>query len=108
MDGEVTTTRPYYYGYYDSLIGRWPSKYPIEERGGNSLSGFVQNEGGDKWDFLGLETYTISGNVTLDDDVTRDLNGDHDRGIETFYAPHGRSLNTYNNLYCCCLVSEKM
>jgi len=32
----------YTYRYYDPLTGRWPSKDPIEERGGLNLYGFVQ------------------------------------------------------------------
>lgn len=35
----------YYYGYrfYDPVTGRWPSRDPIEELGGNNLYGFVLN-----------------------------------------------------------------
>jgi RHS repeat-associated protein len=45
----------YYYGYrwYDPLSGRWPSKDPIEERGGLNLYGFVGNQVIDIVDFLG-------------------------------------------------------
>jgi RHS repeat-associated protein len=45
----------YYYGYryYDPLTGRWPSRDPIEERGGVNLYGFVGNDGVNKWDYLG-------------------------------------------------------
>jgi RHS repeat-associated protein len=36
----------YYYGYrfYDPLTGRWPSRDPIEESGGDNLYGFVLNQ----------------------------------------------------------------
>ncbi|MBK1835288.1 RHS repeat-associated core domain-containing protein, partial [Roseibacillus ishigakijimensis] len=36
----------YYYGYryYDPVTGRWPSRDPIEERGGENLYGFVYND----------------------------------------------------------------
>ena len=39
------TTGLYYYGYrfYDPVTGRWPSRDPIEEEGGNNLYGFVIN-----------------------------------------------------------------
>jgi RHS repeat-associated protein len=35
----------YYYGYryYDPVTGRWPSRDPIEEKGGMNLYGFVRN-----------------------------------------------------------------
>ncbi|MCW1887021.1 RHS repeat-associated core domain-containing protein [Luteolibacter flavescens] len=44
MDAE---TGLYYYGYryYDPVTGRWPSRDPIEERGGVNLYGFVGNDG---------------------------------------------------------------
>jgi hypothetical protein len=50
----------YYYGYryYDPLTGRWPSRDPIEERGGADLYGFVGNGGINNVDTLGL--YTLS------------------------------------------------
>jgi RHS repeat-associated protein len=45
----------YGYRYYDPLTGRWPSRDPIEERGGVNLYGFVGNDGVDRVDILGLE-----------------------------------------------------
>ena len=47
----------YYYGYrwYDPLTGRWPSRDPIEERGGVNLYGFVGNDGVDEIDIFGLK-----------------------------------------------------
>ena len=44
-----------YYGYrfYDPETGRWPSRDPIQERGGVNLYGFVGNDGVNKWDYLG-------------------------------------------------------
>ncbi|MES2995173.1 MAG: RHS repeat-associated core domain-containing protein [Verrucomicrobiota bacterium] len=46
----------YYYGYrdYDPLTGRWPSRDPIEEEGGVNVYGFVNNDGVNLWDFLGM------------------------------------------------------
>jgi RHS repeat-associated protein len=45
-----------YYGYrwYDPATGRWPSRDPIEEEGGNNLYGFVGNRGLNAVDVLGL------------------------------------------------------
>ncbi len=46
----------YYYGYryYDSVNGRWPSRDPIEEEGGENLYGFVLNDPNNHIDLLGL------------------------------------------------------
>jgi len=51
----------YGYRYYDPVTGRWPSRDPIEEEGGANLYGFVQNEGSNDYDLLGL----TSGNELL-------------------------------------------
>ncbi|MCX6868282.1 MAG: hypothetical protein NTV46_19165 [Verrucomicrobia bacterium] len=45
----------YGYRYMDPLTGRWPSRDPIEEEGGENLYGFVGNDGASSWDKLGLE-----------------------------------------------------
>lgn len=46
----------YYYGYryLDPVTGRWPSRDPIEERGGINLYGFLDNDAIVQWEFLGL------------------------------------------------------
>jgi RHS repeat-associated protein len=46
----------YYYGYryYDAVAGRWINKDPIGEEGGFNLCGFVNNNGVNSWDRLGL------------------------------------------------------
>ena len=44
----------YGYRYYDPITGRWPSRDPIEERGGINLYGFGGNDGVKRWDILGL------------------------------------------------------
>ena len=47
----------YYYGYryYDPVMGRWPSRDPIGERGGVNLYGFIGNASIYYIDILGLE-----------------------------------------------------
>jgi RHS repeat-associated protein len=45
----------YGYRYYDPLTGRWPSRDPLEEKGGMNLYVFVGNDGVGNWDFLGLD-----------------------------------------------------
>jgi len=56
LDHEVTTAPLYYYGYryLDPVTGRWPSRDPIEERGGVNLYGFVGNNGVNVIDLFGL------------------------------------------------------
>jgi hypothetical protein len=44
----------YGYRWYDPITGRWPSRDPIEERGGVNLYGFVGNNTNGKTDALGL------------------------------------------------------
>ena len=52
---DLTTGLYYYtYRYYDPLTGRWPSRDPIEERGGVNLYGFVENNPNWNIDYLGL------------------------------------------------------
>lgn len=57
----VAETALYYYGYryYDPVTGRWKSRDPIEERGGYNLYGFVDNDGVNSFDILGLKTETL-------------------------------------------------
>jgi RHS repeat-associated protein len=44
----------YGYRYYDPTVGRFLGRDPIEEYGGWSLYGFVNNDGVNYWDLLGL------------------------------------------------------
>ncbi len=45
----------YGFRYYEPVTGRWPSRDPIEERGGVNLYGFVGNGGVGRWHYLGKE-----------------------------------------------------
>ena len=51
----------YYYGYryYGPQTGRWPSRDPINERGGINLYGFVGNDGVNRLDYLGLVEHHV-------------------------------------------------
>ena len=49
----------YAYRYFDPLTGRWPSRDPIEEEGGLNLYGFVNNDGVDHHDKLGLISFQM-------------------------------------------------
>ena len=56
----------YIYRYYDPLSGRWPSRDPIEERGGLNLYGFVGNDGVNWLDILGLATEKDGNKINVD------------------------------------------
>ncbi|MFC7339560.1 RHS repeat-associated core domain-containing protein [Haloferula chungangensis] len=47
--------------HYDPNIGRWLSRDPIGEQGGINLYGFVENDGVNRWEFLGLRPYDTVG-----------------------------------------------
>ena len=42
------------YRYYDPTTGRWPSRDPIGENGGENLYGFIGNDGINHVDYLAL------------------------------------------------------
>ena len=64
-----SSTGLYYYGYryYDPVTGRWPSRDPIEERGGINLYGMIGNNCIMGWDVLGLESGCERGFCCEDD-----------------------------------------
>jgi hypothetical protein len=56
------------------VTGRWPSRDPIEERGGRNLYGFAGNSPISNWDFLGKSTrYGLRG--AEEDSITSEDNG---------------------------------
>ena len=67
----------YYYGYryYDPVTGRWPSRDPIEEKGGVNLYGFVNNDGINSIDLFGLSQKrncrSLSKNLSINLDSDR-------------------------------------
>ncbi|RYD19890.1 MAG: RHS repeat-associated core domain-containing protein [Verrucomicrobiaceae bacterium] len=67
----------YYYGYryYDATTGRWPSKDPINEKGGINLYGFIGNDGINSWDLLGLLERTGNGHHLFNFATLRDHTG---------------------------------
>jgi RHS repeat-associated protein len=60
LPAKTTGVTDYGYRYYDPVTGRWPSRDPIEERGGINLYGFVGNDGVNKWDILGESESTAT------------------------------------------------
>jgi|GEM_PF-7001912 len=49
----------YGYRYYDSGLGRWLSRDPIEETGGRNIYGFLGNTPNDSVDYLGRERVAV-------------------------------------------------
>jgi hypothetical protein len=52
--GNITELTLYGYRYYNPQLGRWPSRDPIGEQGGLNLYGFVENDGVNNFDIVGL------------------------------------------------------
>lgn len=49
----------YGYRYYDAKNGRFINRDPIEERGGMNLYGFCGNDGINRYDYLGLDGWSL-------------------------------------------------
>jgi RHS repeat-associated protein len=77
----------YYYGYrwYDPYTGRWPSRDPIEERGGVNLYGFVGNDGVGSLDAAGLSPVRISEYFTFNQTQVDDFAS---KGFEAVFTPN--------------------
>jgi RHS repeat-associated protein len=56
---QVSNYYLYKYRHYDPALSRWPSRDPIEERGGVNLYGFINNQPTHSWDYLGLDNYVL-------------------------------------------------
>jgi RHS repeat-associated protein len=56
-DAQAADVLVIYYGfrYYDPVTGRWPSRDPIQERGGLNIYAFVGNDGVNRLDLLGQD-----------------------------------------------------
>lgn len=66
------TTGLYYYGYryYNPVTGRWPSRDPIEERGGINMYGFISNDSVGMVDLLGLAPPVLVWDVVVKGEVS--------------------------------------
>jgi len=64
-DSETVHVTDYGYRYYDPVTGRWPSRDPIEERGGLNLYGFVGNDGVQNFDMHGDKKYMPTGGKSI-------------------------------------------
>jgi uncharacterized protein RhaS with RHS repeats len=63
----------YGYRYYDPVTGRWPSRDPIEERGGVNLYGFAGNDGVSRFDKLGLESKPPKPKTPKPEEITKEF-----------------------------------
>ena len=107
-DYDETASGMFFYGfrYYDPETGRWPSRDPIEERGGLNLYGMVANNSVNAWDYLGLSSNCCGGKKILSGQrccggelhgVDRQCCGNKDAG--TIY-------NYYTTPVSCCYNKE--
>jgi RHS repeat-associated protein len=97
----------YGYRYYDPLTGRWPSRDPIEENGGENLYGFVGNAGVSWLDLLGLQKKCICGPDVTDaiyatlDDVEKRFNvlnaNDRKSVCSTMYGTDTWDIGPFSN-----------
>ena len=87
-NGKMNHVADYGYRYYDPLTGRWPSRDPIEEKGGINLYGFDGNSCINTFDPFGLwfadgvlRTNKKADGVALDGHghVKRDMQGGSDK-----------------------------
>jgi RHS repeat-associated protein len=91
-----TETGLLYYGYryLDPVTGRWPSRDPIGETGGVNLYGFVENDGVNRRDYLGL--IIMIGPLDLTPTPASDSEDvyDEDRLNDDLYDVHDYYYNT--------------
>ena len=79
----------YGYRYYDPVTGRWLSRDPIGEKGGENMYGFVANDGMNSYDWLGKfkgDIFLLKQKMTIDAD-----------GAPTVYHPDGIGLDYLTN-----------
>jgi RHS repeat-associated protein len=79
----------YGYRYYHPQTGRWINRDPIEEEGGLNLYGFVNNNGVNKWDFLGLEALDIKAVLDKLDSLARNYEQSSDEKKQAL----GKAIN---------------
>ena len=86
----------YYYGYryFDPATGRWPSRDPIEERGGLNLYGVVGNDLTNSFDLFGLKKcyrwMLITGFNDKDGSDKKNLGDDDAADANRSYSPDGK------------------
>jgi RHS repeat-associated protein len=98
----------YGYRYYDPVNGRWPSRDPIQERGGSNLYGFAYNNTNRWIDVLGLNpTLQDHANNWKDNNPNRDKESDDTvddlvgRGCVGIACLHTGDLDEFPDLSSC-------
>ncbi len=89
-----TASGVHYYGYryYDPLTGRWPSRDPIQERGGINIYAIVNNDTISKIDLLGRATIAVQGNIISTNQIGSYEINDYPRTWSTYYSNDGDIL----------------
>jgi RHS repeat-associated protein len=116
IDETIASTPLYYYGYgfYNPLTGRWINRDPIEEKGGLNLYGFVENDGVNEFDVLGLIYAREKGDCTCNDnskcgevnEVALGLDEDKAKAAVLIEAEEACMKNKCSS--GCCLYSGKI
>ena len=88
-EDDVTGDRKYLFREYRPSFGRWLSRDPIEEKGGQNLYGFVSNELVSKIDLFGLACIEAVGKKGQPLMVFTDPGGTWSPGTVTFGKPAG-------------------
>jgi integrase/recombinase XerD len=101
-NGKMNHVADYGYRYYDPLTGRWPSRDPIQEKGGVNLYGFVGNDGISNIDAYGLcklgkKIGCKIASFAFESDGTHEIQTNHTTRINQFVSS-ANHLNAAMNL----------
>jgi len=105
----------YGYRYFDPKAGRWLSKDPIGENGGDNLYGFASNDGLSVWDYLGMKgsghhmiPWSLF-NDKVNAEVQKFLDGDAARIFNEYYINHNsKTLGGISHVKYTKLVKESL
>lgn len=84
----------YGYRYYDTVAGRWPSRDPIEERGGVNLYGYLYNSAVNLYDCIGYAAVNFNYVRSVKGLVTDYLNFEYSGPSSPAF--HGNPIATFN------------
>ena len=97
----------YNYRHYSPNLGRWISRDPVGEEGGDNLYSFADNNGICRSDILGLDYRGILGNnqcchngtpLNMDADMVRDANGECRLLLSRVYITENWAFGLHKNI----------